>query len=167
MSEFLSALKGIVLCQFEAPKHLLVRVNFGPINVRRVTVYGSHKIYVLPHKTPTILPRRKAITYETKQDREQGTKSEIVINLEDLTIDPMHAQGLYEPHRGSASIGVILFGIPSLLFTSPYWAISNWLAERDEIKFNMNSRALGFWKSINQHLDAETRDQLRVALEKW
>lgn len=165
----------ILASQFIAPAMFLNWPNFTKLTVVSVTQEQSEWYYPPPADDefvklcglspedcePYYIPQRLIITVNSKY----GT-SEITINeelAEIITLSVKHPSA----NSNSGDLGLIVFGIPGLLVSSPLLVANHLLWSAWEKMTGMERHAWSIWLRIKNQLDPKTYIIAEKAFQKY
>ncbi len=155
-------LYSILASQLYAPLMILDIPSFKKINVKKVletpalpAMFGNIT-NIIPGQRPKLLHLILNKNYEWIQ-----------IDLENESIFSINGNPTNEIHNGSAGIGIAIFGLPSLILTSPLLILNAILWKAIESHYNMTRHMLVLWLKIKDQIPEQYKEIVHKSFIKY
>lgn len=161
----LEGLYAILMSQVVAPTLMFDLPSFKKVTVTHIEVLEremTNDFYNFKDEgPPRMMPRRCIIDGFT----EDNSTFHIGINLEIKVIESIYSVPCRGDGMGSAEIGIMIFGIPSLILTSPIWG--TYLAARFMFQSvaGMDHHMMNLWRQIKRQIPTELHDDVYQAFK--
>lgn len=143
MKQLLNLVSIFLYCQYKAPQLMMDLPSYCSVKVTGIRKRSNSFI----------------LDYECK-----GRSGYISLDLEQHVFHMTGPDLTETEYLGSAGLGIIAIGLPSIILTFPLWATTGLIIGLMEHLSKMNRHSLSLWLRLKNQLDFETQQQFKIAL---